>query len=76
MIRATAEAKHATMTQNALAWMIKKKNWIVPIPGTCSPERMKENAEASEIALSAEEIQSLDDALNRMHLDDVAARWR
>ena len=74
LIRATAEARQATMAQIALAWMLNKAPWIIPIPGTRTPARMQENADASEIRLSPAEVQALDDALNRMNLVDTTAR--
>lgn len=74
LIRSTAESKNATMAQIALAWMMNKKPWIVPIPGTRTPSRMQENADASDIVLTNEEVKSLDEALNRLNLADTSAR--
>lgn len=74
LIRTTAQEKNATMAQIALACMMCKKDWIVPIPGTRSTERMQENADASEITLTAEEVKALDEALNKMNLADTMAR--
>lgn len=73
LIRRTAEEKGATMAQICLAWMIHNKPWIVPIPGTRSPERMKENLGSADVMLSAEEIAGIDQALNKMGLEDAAA---
>ena len=53
--------------------MIHKKPWIVPIPGTRSPERMKENLASADVALSAEEITKIDGALKKMGLEDATA---
>ena len=74
LIRATAERKEATMAQIALAWMSRKKPYIVPIPGTRSVERMQENANASDIILTEAEVQALDEALNKMGLVDTTAK--
>lgn len=74
LIRSTAESKNATMAQIALAWMMQKRPWITPIPGTRSVERMRENADASDILLTADEVQALDDALDKMGLVDTSAR--
>ncbi len=74
LIRTVAEKKQATMAQICLAWMIHKKPWIVPIPGTRSPERMRENLMAAEVVLSQEEIFEIDHALNQMNLADAASR--
>ena len=42
MIEALAKEKNATPAQISLAWMLCKKPWIVPIPGTTKTERIKE----------------------------------
>ena len=55
-----AEEKNATVAQISLAWMINKKDWIIPIPGTRKLSRLKENAEAGDIILSEEEIERID----------------
>ena len=44
LLHTYAEKKHATPAQISLAWMLCKKPWIVPIPGTRKVERMQENA--------------------------------
>lgn len=74
LIRTIAEEKNATMAQICLGWMIHKKPWIVPIPGTRSIERMKENLLSAEITLTNEDIVRIDEALNRMNLADAAVR--
>lgn len=74
LIRGIAEDKGATMAQVCLGWMICKKPWIVPIPGTRSVERMKENLASADVALTAEDIAKIDEGLNKMNLADAAAR--
>ncbi len=71
MINQLAEAHHATPAQVSLAWMICKKTWIVPIPGTRRLCRMKENIGAADIVLSADEVQRIDNALSTMEMSDV-----
>ena len=66
-----AEQKHATSAQISLAWMLCKKPWIVPIPGTRKLCRLKENIGAADIRLSAEEIKDIDAALDSMHMSNV-----
>ena len=51
--------------------MIDKKPWIVPIPGTRKLSRLKENAGAADVNLSAAEIQALDDALDKIDMSAV-----
>lgn len=61
-----AAEKNATMGQLSLAWMINKKPYIVPIPGSRKPERLKENLAAGNIRLTAEEIAMIDAKLDTM----------
>lgn len=58
-LKGLAEAKQATQAQISLAWMLGKKNYIIPIPGSYKPERLEENLRAAEVRLSAEEIKKL-----------------
>lgn len=66
-----AEEKSATPAQISMAWMICKKPWIVPIPGTRKLERLKENAGAAEVKLTEAEVQTLDDALEQIEMSEV-----
>lgn len=66
-----ADEKHATPSQISLAWMLCKKPWIVPIPGTRRLFRLKENAGASDVKLSHEEIARIDRALDSMPMSEV-----
>lgn len=66
-----AEKKNATQAQISLAWMICKKPWIVPIPGTRKINRLTENACAADIDLSVEEIKIIDNSLNNMEMSEV-----
>ena len=54
-----------------MAWMMCKKPWIVPIPGTRKKERLVENAGAAEVQLAKQEIVKLDTALYNMEMSDV-----
>lgn len=64
-----AAKKNATMGQLSLAWMINKKPYVVPIPGSRKPERLKENLEAGEILLTKEEVAEIDAKLNTMEFE-------
>lgn len=70
-IRSLADAHDATPSQISLAWMLCKKPWIVPIPGTRHLNRLKENAAATEIKLSAEEIENIDRSLDSLPMSEV-----
>lgn len=63
-----AREKNATMAQISLAWMLCKKPWIIPIPGSRKPERLRENLEAAQVTLTAEEVARIDAALDGMDL--------
>ena len=71
LLRRMAKEKSASPAQISMAWMLCKKPWIVPIPGTRKEERMKENAGAAEVFLSPEEVKSLEDALDSMEMSPV-----
>lgn len=66
-----ANGKNATPAQISLAWMICKKPWIVPIPGTRKLERLRENAGAADIELTNDEVNAIDTALNHMEMSAV-----
>lgn len=59
-VRALAGAKDATPGQVALAWLLAQQPWIVPIPGTRRLERVEENAAATTVPLSADDVADLD----------------
>ena len=67
----TAAKKDATPAQISLAWMLCKKPYLVPIPGTRKPDRLAENAKAADVALTKEEVDALDRALDGMEMSDV-----
>jgi aryl-alcohol dehydrogenase-like predicted oxidoreductase len=58
-IEALAKKHGATTAQVALAWVLAQGQDIVPIPGTKSRERLKENAKAADIRFSKEELENL-----------------
>ena len=61
-----AEQKKATPGQIALAWLLAKKPWIVPIPGTTKLYRLEENIGAAEIELTADELREIEDAASNV----------
>lgn len=64
-----AAKKNATMGQLSLAWMICKKPYIVPIPGSRKMNRLEENFKAGDVVLTPEEVQKIDDKLSTMQFD-------
>lgn len=71
LLKKTAKEKNATPAQISLAWMLCKKPYIVPIPGTRKLERLRENAAAAEISLTSQEVGKLDAALDSMKMSAV-----
>jgi len=71
LVRGLAEEHHTTPSQIALAWMMNKRPWIVPIPGTRHLCRLKENIGAADIRLTAGQVQAIDDALATMPMSEV-----
>lgn len=70
-IKGLAEEKQATPAQISLAWMICRKPYIVPIPGSRKVERIRENAGAADIELTAQEVASIDEKLDHMEMSGV-----
>lgn len=70
-IRTLAEDKKASPAQISLAWMMCKKPYIVPIPGSRKEERIRENAGAADIMLTAEEVAEIDRQLDKMEMSGV-----
>jgi pyridoxine 4-dehydrogenase len=60
---AIAVSKGATKAQIALAWLLSRKPWIVPIPGTTKPHRLEENLGGAANELSASDLAPIGEAL-------------
>ncbi len=58
-----AAAKHAKTGQIALAWLLRKGDDIVPIPGTKRRKYLEENVAAESVQLDLAQMKMLDDAL-------------
>ena len=63
-----AAAHQATPAQVALAWLLAKQPWIVPIPGTTKLHRLDENLGALRVALSAADLRELEEASDRIEI--------
>jgi aryl-alcohol dehydrogenase-like predicted oxidoreductase len=61
-----AEEKKATPAQIALAWLLSKKPWIVPIPGTTKLHRLEENSGAAAIELTVHELREIERAASNI----------
>ena len=69
VITAFAEKKKATPAQIALAWLLAKRPWIVPIPGTTKLSRLEENLGGATIELTSEDVKSLEEASSKIKVE-------
>jgi aryl-alcohol dehydrogenase-like predicted oxidoreductase len=58
--------KKATPAQIALAWLLARKPWIVPIPGTTKLHRLEENLGAAGVELTPDDLGKIEGALSRI----------
>jgi len=63
-----AKRKKATPAQIALAWLLAKKPWIVPIPGTTKLTRLEENIGAADIELTREDLSEIESAASQIEV--------
>jgi aryl-alcohol dehydrogenase-like predicted oxidoreductase len=69
VITSFAADKGVTPAQIALAWLLAKKPWIVPIPGTTKLNRLEENLGAADVELSPEDVHALEDASSEVTIE-------
>jgi len=83
LLSSIAKRKKATPAQIALAWLLARKPWIVPIPGTTKLYRLEENIGAVAIELTPEDLNDIDDAASKItvqgdrypeHLEQMTGR--
>jgi aryl-alcohol dehydrogenase-like predicted oxidoreductase len=63
LVRRIAARKNATPAQIALAWLLSRKPWIVPIPGTTKLHRLEENLGAASVTLTPEDLRDIEAGL-------------
>jgi aryl-alcohol dehydrogenase-like predicted oxidoreductase len=56
----------ATPAQIALAWLLARKPWVVPIPGTTKRHRLEENIGAAAIELTSGDLREIDEATSQV----------
>jgi aryl-alcohol dehydrogenase-like predicted oxidoreductase len=66
LLRGIGERKHATPAQIALAWLLSRKPWIVPIPGTTKQSRLEENLGAANVELGSQDLREIDDGASKL----------
>jgi len=64
-----AKRKNATPAQIALAWLLARKPWIVPIPGTTRLNRLEENLGAVSVELTPEDLRGIDSAASKIKVE-------
>jgi aryl-alcohol dehydrogenase-like predicted oxidoreductase len=64
-----AEQKKATPAQIALAWLLAKKPWIIPIPGTTKLHRLEENLGAADVELTPEDLREIERASSNIKVE-------
>lgn len=69
LVSSFAAEKRATPAQVALAWLLAKKPWIVPIPGTTRLVCLEENLGAAAVELTADDVRALEDASSKIKLE-------
>src|SRR5207247_10341860 len=60
------QRKKATVAQIALAWLVARKPWIVPIPGTTKLHRLEENIGAISVELTPDDLRDIETAAPRI----------
>jgi aryl-alcohol dehydrogenase-like predicted oxidoreductase len=68
LLRSIGERKNATPAQLALAWLLARKPWIVPIPGTTKLSRLEENIGSVSVELSSKDLLEIDEAASRIEV--------
>jgi aryl-alcohol dehydrogenase-like predicted oxidoreductase len=69
LLGAIAARKHATPAQIALAWLLSRKPWIVPIPGTTKLARLEENVGAVAVALTPDDLRDIESAASSITVE-------
>jgi aryl-alcohol dehydrogenase-like predicted oxidoreductase len=62
LVRRIAGKKKTTPAQIALAWVLARKPWIVPIPGTTKLHRLEENLGAADVELTPDDLREIENA--------------
>lgn len=73
LLQEFGDPRGATPAQMALAWVLGRKPWIVPIPGTTKLHRLEENIGAVSVRLSPQEMARIEAACDRIGV--VGARY-
>jgi aryl-alcohol dehydrogenase-like predicted oxidoreductase len=69
LIKQISEQRRVTPAQIALSWLLSRKPWIVPIPGTTKLHRLEENLGAVDVALTADDLDGIEQALETISVE-------
>lgn len=69
LLKQIAQQKQATPAQVALAWLLARKPWIVPIPGTTKLHRLEENLGSVGVELSAADLAEIETSFARIPVE-------
>jgi aryl-alcohol dehydrogenase-like predicted oxidoreductase len=69
LLRTVAQRKGVTPAQIALAWLLTRAPWIVPIPGTTKLHRLEENLGAAKVELTADDLGTIEEAAGTIELE-------
>jgi aryl-alcohol dehydrogenase-like predicted oxidoreductase len=69
LIGQIAARKQATAVQIALAWLLTRKSWIVPIPGTTKLHHLEENLGAADTELTADDLRHIETAISKIDVE-------
>lgn len=68
LLHRLSQEKGVTPAQISLAWMLHKKPFLVPIPGSRKTERLKENLSSADVVLTQDEMKEIDDLLDKINV--------
>lgn len=69
LLQSVATEKNVTAAQIALAWLLGQEPWIIPIPGTTKLHRLEENIGATNVELSNNDLNRINDALENIKIE-------
>ncbi len=69
LLGSIGKQKNATPAQIALTWLLARKPWIVPIPGTTKLDRLEENIRAAAVELTPDDLRDIDSAASKIKVE-------
>lgn len=73
IVREWSQKKGITMAQFSLAWLLAQKPFIVPIPGTISPQHLDENIGALQVKFTKSELSQIREEIEKFKFLGVRA---